>query len=143
MAVGSCLTRDGGGSPPLEELNQATKEGVRYAKANDWDQVVIDERIKILMILLDGFRAVSTAFSESPDTERRLYGTLNDIRRLLESSTACICVLVGPTTNELIPKLTWYKLATSLATAARMGIKVTAVAPLREETNRTQGTERT
>ncbi|XGW33651.1 hypothetical protein V3C99_017787 [Haemonchus contortus] len=126
-----CLTHDRGSGLSLEELNQATNEGVRYAKGNDWDEMVVDEWIKILLILLDSFRAVSTAFSESPDVERRLYGSLNDIRRLLESSAACICVLVGPTTEELIPKREWYKLATSLATAARMDIKMIAVAPPR------------
>uniref|UniRef100_W6NDX0 Uncharacterized protein n=1 Tax=Haemonchus contortus TaxID=6289 RepID=W6NDX0_HAECO len=126
-----CLTHDRESGLSLEELNQATNEGVRYAKGNDWDEMVVDERIKILLILLDSFRAVSTAFSESPDVERRLYGSLNDIRRLLESSAACICVLVGPTTEELIPKREWYKLATSLATAARMDIKMIAVAPPR------------
>nr|CDJ85871.1 unnamed protein product [Haemonchus contortus] len=103
----------------------------RYAKANDWDEMVVDERIKTLMILPDSFRAVRTAFAESPHAELRLYSTLNDIRRLLKSFAARICVLVGPTTDELIPKREWYKLATSLATAARMGMKVIAVAPHR------------
>uniref|UniRef100_W6ND54 Uncharacterized protein n=1 Tax=Haemonchus contortus TaxID=6289 RepID=W6ND54_HAECO len=91
------------------------------------------ERIKILMILPNDFRARSSAFSEGPDVERRLYGTLNDIGTLLESSAACICVLVGPTTDELIAKCEWYELATSLATAARTGITVIAVAPPRED----------
>ncbi|XGW33821.1 hypothetical protein V3C99_017908 [Haemonchus contortus] len=71
------------------------------------------------MILPNDFRARSSAFSEGPDVECRLYGTLNDIGTLLESSAACICVLVGPTTDELIAKCEWYELATSLATAAR------------------------
>ncbi|XGW16604.1 hypothetical protein V3C99_001785 [Haemonchus contortus] len=89
------------------------------------------ERTKILMILPDSFRAVSSAFLESSGVERRLYGTLNDIGRPLGSSAARISVMVRLATDELILKRQWYKHAASLATAARVSIKVIAVTPLR------------
>nr|CDJ97118.1 unnamed protein product [Haemonchus contortus] len=130
-ATSSVITQVWHDSRATAALLSKRNEGVRYAMANDWDEVVVDERIKILMILPDSFRAVSTAFAESPDVERRLYGSLNDISRLLENSAGRIRVMVGPTTGELIPKRERYKLATSLATAARMGMKVIAAAPPR------------
>ncbi|KAK6012382.1 zinc knuckle [Ostertagia ostertagi] len=126
-----CLAHDGGTGLPLEELNQATNDAVRYAKLNDWDEMVRSERIKILMILPDSFRTVNSAFKENPDIERRLYGRINDIGGLLESSTARTCILVGPTTAAPCPKRDWCKLASAMAAAARMGMKIVAVAPPR------------
>uniref|UniRef100_A0A7I4YDN9 KORA domain-containing protein n=1 Tax=Haemonchus contortus TaxID=6289 RepID=A0A7I4YDN9_HAECO len=87
------------------------------------------ERTKILMRLPHSFREVSNAFLENPGVERRLYGTLNDIGRLLGKSAARISVMVRLATDELILKRQWCKHAASFATAPRVGIKVIAVTP--------------
>ncbi|KAK6022073.1 hypothetical protein OSTOST_12243 [Ostertagia ostertagi] len=48
-----------------------------------------------------------------------------------ERSTAKTCLLIGPTTDAPIAKKDWCRLASSLPTAARMGMKIIAVAPPR------------
>ncbi|KAK6017264.1 hypothetical protein OSTOST_17217, partial [Ostertagia ostertagi] len=117
-----CLAHDGGTGWPMDQLNQATNEAVRYAQANNWDEVNRNEPNKTLLILPD---------SRDENVERRLYTRLSEISGFLERAVARTCVLVGPTTDEPLPKRDWCKLASSLAAAARTGIKVLAVAPPR------------
>ncbi|XGW13214.1 hypothetical protein V3C99_013667, partial [Haemonchus contortus] len=125
------LPHDGGTGWPIEQLNQATNEAVRYAQANSWDEVNVKEPNTTLLLLPDSFRAITAAFRENAYVERRLYSKLSEVSGFLERSVARICVLVGPTTDEPPAKRDWCKLASSLATAARMGMKVIAVAPPR------------
>ncbi|KAK6058690.1 zinc knuckle [Cooperia oncophora] len=102
------------------------------SSVSEWfGQKPLSETTKILLMLPDSFRLVNSVFRDHPDVERRLYRNLSEIGGSLESSTARLCVLVGPTTESPIPKRDWCKLASSLATAARMGMKVVAVAPPR------------
>ncbi|XGW33944.1 hypothetical protein V3C99_018016, partial [Haemonchus contortus] len=123
-----CLPHDGGTGWPIEQLNQATNEAVRYAQANSWDEVNVKEPNTTLLSLPDSFRAITAAFRENAYEERRLYSKPSEVSGFLERSVARICVLVGPTTDEPPAKRDWCKLASSLATAARMGMKVIAVA---------------
>nr|CDJ82092.1 unnamed protein product [Haemonchus contortus] len=98
-----------------------------------WDEVNVKGTNTTLLILPDSFRATTAAFREDANVERRLYSKLNEVSGFLEKSVARICVLVGLTTDELPAKRDWCKLASSLATAARMSMKVIAVAPPRGE----------
>ncbi|KAK6022132.1 hypothetical protein OSTOST_12183, partial [Ostertagia ostertagi] len=97
----------------------------------EWDEVGLKEPTKLLIILPDSFRAIHSVFREQRDVERQLYSRLSDISGLLENSTARTCLLIGPTTDTPFAKKDWCRLASSLGTAARMGMKIIAVAPPR------------
>ncbi|VDL81833.1 unnamed protein product [Nippostrongylus brasiliensis] len=56
---------------------------------------------------------------------------LGEISSILDRSEALCCVLVGPTSENPFPKKDWCKLSSALASAARNGIKILAVAPPR------------
>uniref|UniRef100_W6NEC1 Zinc finger and Peptidase A2A domain containing protein n=1 Tax=Haemonchus contortus TaxID=6289 RepID=W6NEC1_HAECO len=124
-----CLPHDGGTGWPIEQPNQATNEAVRYAQANSWDEVNVKEPNTTLLILPDSFRAITAAFRENAYVERRLYSKLSEVSGFLERSVARICVLVSPTTDEPPVKRDWCNFASSLATAARMGMSYSGCAP--------------
>ncbi|KAK5973654.1 hypothetical protein GCK32_022730 [Trichostrongylus colubriformis] len=114
----------------MEQLNEATNEGVRFAKINDWDEIGQHKSTRLLMIFPDSFRAIRSVFQEQRDVERQLYSRLSDISGFLERSTAKTCLLTGPT-DVPIGKKEWCRLASYLSTAARMGMNIIAVAPPR------------
>uniref|UniRef100_A0A183FBA1 BK_channel_a domain-containing protein n=1 Tax=Heligmosomoides polygyrus TaxID=6339 RepID=A0A183FBA1_HELPZ len=126
------LPHDGGTGLPVDQLNEANNEGVRYAKANNWDDVENDEEpLKPLVILPDSFSLVDAFFKVQPNVHRRMYRDLGEIASILERSESSCCVLVGPTSDISIPKKEWCRLASVLAAAARNGTKILAVAPPR------------
>ncbi|VDO96314.1 unnamed protein product [Heligmosomoides polygyrus] len=126
------LPHDGGTGLPIEQLNEANNEAVRFAKGNSWDDVDKgEEASKLLLLLPDGFSMIETFFKEQPNVRRQVYRELSEISGILERSDERRCLVVGPTTDTVIPKKTWCRVATSLAEAARNGVKVLAVAPPR------------
>ncbi|VDL79828.1 unnamed protein product [Nippostrongylus brasiliensis] len=126
------LLHDGGTGLPIEQLNEANNEGVRYARANDWDDIAASEAApKKLIIVPDSFSLMDTFFKTHPTVSCRIYRDLNEIGSILDRSRASFCVLIGPTSDRPFPKKDWCKLASSLAAAARNDTKLLAVAPPR------------
>nr|CDJ87615.1 unnamed protein product [Haemonchus contortus] len=86
-----CLPHDGGTGWPIEQLNQATNEAVRYAQANSWDEVNVKEPNMTLLILPDSFRAITAAFRENAYVERRLYSKLSEVSSWRDQSPGSVC----------------------------------------------------
>ncbi|VDP16785.1 unnamed protein product [Heligmosomoides polygyrus] len=106
--------------------------GVRYAKANNWDDVENDEEpLKPLVILPDSFSSMDAFFKVKPNVHRKMYRDLGEIGSILDRSESSCCILVGPRLDISIPKKEWCRLASFLAAAARNGTKILAVTPPR------------
>ncbi|VDL75417.1 unnamed protein product [Nippostrongylus brasiliensis] len=58
-------------------------------------------------------------------------GDNNEICCILDQSEDSCCVVVGPTSEEPLPKKDWCKLASAFAAGARKGMKIVVVAPPR------------
>ncbi|VDO82410.1 unnamed protein product [Heligmosomoides polygyrus] len=126
------LPHDGGTGLPIEELNDANNEGVRFAKSNDWDEMEANEEpSKPLIILPESFSMVDVFFKAQPTVRRQIYHELSEIGGILDRSESQCCVIVGPTTDVPPSKREWCKLASSLAAAARNGMKIIVLAPPR------------
>ncbi|VDP16976.1 unnamed protein product [Heligmosomoides polygyrus] len=126
------LPHDGGTGLPIEQLNDANNEGVRFAKSNDWDEMEANEEpSKPLIILPESFSMVDVFFKAQPTVRRQIYHELSEIGSILDRAESQCCVIVGPTTDVPPSKREWCKLASSLAAAARNGMKIIVVAPPR------------
>ncbi|KIH69155.1 zinc knuckle [Ancylostoma duodenale] len=116
---------------PIEQLNEINNEAVKFAKTNSWEELATTaDQMKVVVLLLDPFRNVNTAFKEQQNVERLIYRSI-EIGSMLEATDAQKCILVGPTTDVTPPKRDWCKLSSSLANAARNGVSIVAVAPPR------------
>ncbi|KIH48794.1 hypothetical protein ANCDUO_21133 [Ancylostoma duodenale] len=126
-----CLPHDGGTGFPVEQLNEVNNEGVKFAKMNSWENIsTADKPRKVLIILPDGFRTINESFKHQ-DVEFAIFRNLADICAILSKTDVSSCVLVGPTTDVVPPKKEWCRLTSAVASAARNGVKIIAVAPPR------------
>ncbi|EYC05726.1 hypothetical protein Y032_0080g1333 [Ancylostoma ceylanicum] len=126
------LPHDGGTGFPVEQLNDVNNEGVKYAKLHSWEDVAVATNPKkVLLILPDAFRTINSVFKARDDVEFSVYSKLSDVSATLQRTDARICVFIAPATDVTPPKKEWFRLASSLANAARNGMKIVAVAPPR------------
>ncbi|WKY05090.1 hypothetical protein Q1695_005818 [Nippostrongylus brasiliensis] len=116
---------------PIDQLNDLNTQGVKYAMAHDWKDVVVKEAVqKVLIVLPDGFRHIQ-ATDEA--LEVSTYKRFSEISEVISRMEPRHIVFVGPTTEKPLHRSSWLKLATSFAKAALAGAKVVVVAPPRGE----------
>ncbi|VDL77343.1 unnamed protein product [Nippostrongylus brasiliensis] len=129
------MRHDGESKMPIDVLNELVNEGVRYAAAHSWDDVVIGKKEeKTLLLLPPGFRYHKHVVRFPESVTPFVYENLPEIcRRLREVAEPIGIVLVGPTTNEIAPSGDWMKLTMALTHLARGGSKLVALAPPRGE----------
>ncbi|VDL82410.1 unnamed protein product [Nippostrongylus brasiliensis] len=89
---------------------------------------------KFLLLMPDGFAMMRTFFKEQANVHWQLYEKLNEMSSILEQAEERSCVVVGPTTDTIIPKKSCCRLAGALAEAARGGVKVIAAIELAKAT---------
>ncbi|VDO30439.1 unnamed protein product [Haemonchus placei] len=98
------------------------------------DVVAVRQKEETTLLLLpDGFREVATILKAQGQVERKVYWKIIEVIMWLDTAGANACILAGPTCAVSPPKKEWCKLASEIATAARDGMEILLIVPLRGE----------
>ncbi|VDP04883.1 unnamed protein product [Heligmosomoides polygyrus] len=94
------LPHGGNSEIPIEQLNDLNTQGVKLAISHNWRDVEVKEAMqKILILLLEGFRAASSA---NETLELRTYQRFSEIPELVDHVEPRNIVFVGSTSRNRI-----------------------------------------